>query len=151
MRAFLSNLFSLIAGNIFAQIIGLISGVIMIQRLSRTEYGLHSAVVALGSIAMALADMGMLSIATRELARRTGKEQRDTYGSLLLFQLLFSSAMCTITIVLVGSLGSFPGESFMIFVVGLFVLVWSYAPIVPTEALLAAQNRVRRIALLQSF
>jgi O-antigen/teichoic acid export membrane protein len=151
MRTFLTNVFSMMVGNLFIQAIGFVLSLVMLQRLSRAEYGLQSALVALASIVMAIAGLGMPQIAARELARRQADQQRHTYRSLLSFQLLLSGVACAGAALVALILGSFPGEQFIIFVFALFTLVLSYAPIVPTEALFAARGQARQIAILQSF
>ncbi len=151
MRTFLSDVFSLMIGNLFTQVVGFVLSLVMLQRLSRAEFGLQSALVALAGMVMAVAGLGMPQIAARELARRPADQQRDTYRSLLSFQLLLSCLVYVGAILIAWILRSFPGEQFIIFILALFTLVLSYAPIIPTEALFAVRGRARLIAVLQSF
>jgi len=151
MRSFLANIASLLLGNLFTLAINFVFSIVMLQKLSQADYGLQSAIVALASIVMGIADLGLFDVATRELARVTGDKQRTIYNSLFTLELCLSGVTCATAIFLAWLLNSFPGAQFIVFVLGLFTLVISYAPIIPTEALMAARGRVRQIALLQSF
>lgn len=151
MRTFLANIASLLLGNLFTLAINLVFSIVMLQKLSQADYGLQSAISAFASIVMGVADLGLFDVASRELARAVGEKQRATYNSLFTLELCLTGLTAGTAIVVAWLLNSFPGSQFIIFVLGLFTLVISYAPIIPTEALMAARGRVRQIALLQSF
>jgi O-antigen/teichoic acid export membrane protein len=151
MRAFLTNVASLLMGNLFSQAVGVIFSIVMVQRLSNSDYALQSAILAFTSIVMGIADLGLYDVATRELTRYSGEKQHEVYNNLFSLQVLLSGTICTIAAFIAWLLNSFPGDQFVVFTLGLFTLVFSYAPIIPTEALMAARGRVRQIALIQTF
>jgi O-antigen/teichoic acid export membrane protein len=149
MRKFLSNMLSLMIGNMFSLVLGFILSILMLQKLSTADYALQSAFVAFAGIVMGVADLGMFSIGTRELASR--EEQGDLYCSLLTLQLILSAVVCGGSVILALILNSFPGPQFVLFMLSVFSLVFSYAPIIPTEALMASRGKAKRIAALQTF
>ncbi|HVO41059.1 MAG TPA: polysaccharide biosynthesis C-terminal domain-containing protein [Aggregatilineales bacterium] len=151
MRTFIANFTSLVAGNVLALATNFVFSILLVQRLSPTEYGLQSAIVAFASIIVGFADLGLLDVGTRDLARQSHDEQRVSYSSLLTLQLAVSGAVCLVAVVAARLMNSFPGDNFPIFLLGIFTLVLSYAPIIPTEALLTVRGKVRRVAVLQSF
>jgi O-antigen/teichoic acid export membrane protein len=151
MRAFLANVASLLMGNLFTQAVGIVFSLVMVQRMSNGDYALQSAVIAFTSIMMGLADLGLYDVATRELAGLDGDAQKAAYSTLLSLELALSASICLLGAVIAWLLNSFPGDQYGIFVLGLFTLVFSYAPIVPTEALMATRGRVRQIAIFQSI
>ncbi len=151
MRKFLANIGSLLAGNLFQQMIGFVFSLIMLQKLSTGDFALQSAIVAFTSIVMGIADLGLFDVATRELAVVSGKQQQKAYNSLFSLELILSSTVCLAAAFIAWLLHSFPGDQFFIFLLAIFALVLSYAPIIPTEALMAARGRVGQIALIQSF
>ncbi len=130
---------------------------VMLQKLSAVDYGIQSALVAFAGIIFGIADLGLLDVGTRELTRQvaaaeqTENRQRDTYFNLLMLQIVLSGVTCLIAIGVAYLNRSFAGPVFVTFLLGIFTLVFSYAPIIPTEALLTARGQIRRVASLQTF
>ncbi|MHB8629523.1 MAG: oligosaccharide flippase family protein [Aggregatilineales bacterium] len=151
MRSFVTNIASLLVGNLFSLAINFVFSIVMLQKLSQAEYGLQSAIAAFASIVMGVADFGLFDVASRELARRRGDDQRNSYNSFFTLELCLAGVIYSVALIVALLLNSFPGPLFIIFVLGLFTLALSYVPIIPTEALMAARGRVRQIALIQSF
>jgi len=153
MRTFLINLASLLTGNALTLVLQFIFSVVLIQRLSQAEFGTQSAILALAGIVMGIADLGLNGITIRELAQcppDQADQQRKIYNNLLSLQLFVSGVICLIATAAALLLNSFPGEQMVLLVLGLFTTVFSYAPIVPTEGLMAVRGRMRQIALLQT-
>lgn len=151
MRVFLSNILSLAAGNVFTLVVNFIFSLVLLARLTDSEYGLQGAVVAFTNIVMAVAALGLFHLNIRELTNRTPEQQRDIYNSFFSLQLLLATLACVSAAGIAALLNSFPGLQFTILLLGMFTLVLSYAPIAPTEALLIVRGQTWRMALLQSF
>jgi O-antigen/teichoic acid export membrane protein len=151
MRPFLSNIASLMAGNLFQLFVNFIFSLVLIQKLSASEYGFQSAILAFSNTVMALAYMNLFNITSRELTGKTPDEQSRIYSSIFSLQLTLSVVVCAGAAVVAWLLGSFPSQQFPVFLLGLFTLVLSYAPIAPTEAFLIVRGQMWRIAVLQSL
>jgi O-antigen/teichoic acid export membrane protein len=150
MRTFLVNLGSLLTGNALTLALQFVFSVVLIQRLSQAEFGTQSAILALAAIVMGIADLGLNGITIRELAQCPPEQQRKIYNNLLSLQLFVSGVICMVATTASLLLNSFPGEQMTLLVLGLFTTVFSYAPIVPTEGLMAVRGRMRQIALFQT-
>jgi O-antigen/teichoic acid export membrane protein len=147
MRTFLVNLGSLLTGNALTLVLQFVFSVVLIQRLSQAEFGTQSAILALAAIVMGIADLGLNGITIRELAQCPPEQQRKIYNNLLSLQLFVSGVICMVATTASLLLNSFPGEQMTLLILGLFTTVFSYAPIVPTEGLMAVRGRMRQIAL----
>jgi O-antigen/teichoic acid export membrane protein len=151
MRSVLSNFLALAFSNVFSLGLNFVYTIILLQRLSPEAYGLYSAVISFATIVTGISYMGLLEIGTRELSRRSVDEHATFYGNLIALHLIISSVVCLCSIGFVLLNRSFTGEAFPIFLLALFTLVLTFAPTVPTEALLIARGKIKMVAVLQSF
>jgi O-antigen/teichoic acid export membrane protein len=150
MKAFLSNLLFLMAGNFYTLVINFVFSLVLVQKLSDANFGMQSAIIAFTTIIMSLAYMGLPNVSSRELTGRSPEEQHVIYSSIFSLQILLSTIVCSLAVVVAALLNSFPGPQFIIFFFGVFTLVLSYAPIAPTESLLVVRGQMWRMAILQS-
>src|SRR5258708_15785731 len=137
-------------GNMYSLVIGFVFSLVLVQKLSDAEYGLQSAIIAYTTIVMSLAYMGLFNVSSRELTGRSPEEQHDIYSSIFSLEIVLSTVVCSLAALLAWLMNSFPGPQFIIFLLALFTLVLSYAPIAPTEALLIVRGQMWRMAILQS-
>jgi O-antigen/teichoic acid export membrane protein len=151
MRTFLSNILSLMAGNVFTLFVNLVFSLSLIAKLTDSEYGLQGAIVSFANIVMAAAYLGLFNLTSRELTNRTLEQQHDIYNTIFSLDLLLAVIASGVACIVAGALNTFPGPQFVIMLLGMFTLVLSYAPIAPTEAFLIVRGQTWRMALLQSF
>lgn len=151
MRSVLSNFLALAFSNVFSLGLNFVYTIIILQRLSPEDYGLYSAVISFATIITGISYMGLLEVGTRELSRRPTDEHATFYGNLMALHLIVSSVVCLGSVGFVLLNRSFMGNAFLIFLLALFTLVFSFVPIVPTEALLTARGKIKTVAVLQSF
>src|SRR5258708_16029264 len=150
MRAFLSSLLSVLAGNVYTLAIGFVFSYVLVQKLSDAEFGLQSAIVAFTMIVMSLAYLGLFHVISRELTGRTPAQHPEIYNSLFSLMVVLATAACTLAAVAACLLTSFPGPQYVVFLLALFTLVLSYAPTAPTDAFLIVRGDTWRMAILQS-
>jgi O-antigen/teichoic acid export membrane protein len=117
--------------------------------LSADQFGFQSAIVAFANAVMSLSYMDVFNIGLREFARHP-EDQLHVYRTLLSYELSLAVVIAVGAALVPLLLNSFPGPQFIVFVLGLFTLVTSYAPIAPTEALLITQGKMGRVVILQS-
>src|SRR5258708_24732270 len=123
MRTFLSNMLSLMAGNVYTLAISFVFSLLLVQRLSVEEYGLQSTLVAFTTIVMSVAYLGLFNVTTRQLTGRSPEEQTRIYNSVLSLVLLLSTAACLLASLIALVLNSFPGAQYTILRLSLFTLV----------------------------
>src|SRR5258708_24304929 len=150
MRAFLSSLLSVLAGNVYTLVVGFVFSYVLVQKLSDAEFGLQSAIVAFTMIVMSLAYLGLFNVISRELTGRTPEQQHEIYNSLFSLMVVLSATACTLAAIAAWLLNSFPGPQYIVFLLALFTLVLSYAPPAPTDAFLIVRGDTLRMAILQS-
>lgn len=149
MRAFLSSLLSVLAGNVYTLAISFVFSYVLLKKLSNAEFGLQSAIVAFTTIVMSLAYFGLFNVITRELTGRTPEQQHEIYSSLFSLMIVISTVACTLSAIAAWLLNSFPGPQYVVFLLALFTLVLSYAPTAPTDAFLIVRGDTWRMAILQ--
>ena len=150
MRSVLSNFLALVFSNVFALGLNFVYSIIIVTKLA-DAYGLQSAILSFAAIVTGISYLGLLEVGTRELARRPAQDHAALYGNLMALHLTLSGTTCLLSIAFVLIAHSFTGDAFLVFLLALFTLVFSFAPTVPTEALLIARGKMKTVALLQSF
>ncbi len=151
MRLFVRNLASLMAGNLFQLVVTFVFSLVLVQKLSPSEYGFQFAIVAFANTIMSLAYMNLFNVASRELTAKPAEEQTRVYNNILSLHLVLSLVVCILAAGVALLLGSFPGVQFPIFLLGIFTLVLSYAPVAPTESFMIVRGQMWRMAILQSL
>ena len=149
MRTFLKNFSSLMVGNIFQLAVGFVFSLVLVQKLSADQFGFQSTIVAFANAVMSLSYMDVFNIGLREFARHPD-DQLQVYRTLLSYHLVLSVIVGGTSALVPLLLNSFPGPQFVVFLLGMFTLVTSYAPIAPTEALLITRGKIGRVVVLQS-
>src|SRR5437868_14854000 len=109
MRTFLSNILSLMAGNLFTLVVNFIFSIVLVTRLTDSEYGLQGAIVAFTNMIMAVAYLGLFNLTTRELTNRTPEQQQDIYSSIFSLELLLATTACAAGSIVAILLHSFTG------------------------------------------
>jgi O-antigen/teichoic acid export membrane protein len=150
MRAFLSSVLSLMVGNVFTLIVSTIFSLVLITKLPNEEIGLQGGIVSFSNLVMVFAFLGIFSVMLRELAIKTEQEQIELYYSLMSMLLILGVLAVCLGALIALLLHSFPGQQFVVLLLGMFTLVLSYAPIAPTEALLMVRGQTWRVAIIQS-
>src|SRR5260221_7122250 len=98
MKAFLSNLLFLMAGNFYTLVINFVFSLVLIQKLSDADYGMQSAIIAFTTIVMSLAYMGLPNVSSRELTGRSPEDQHDIYSSIFSLQIVLSTIVCCVAV-----------------------------------------------------
>src|SRR5260221_952127 len=136
MRLFVRNLASLMAGNLFQLVVTFVFSLVLVQKLSPSEYGFQFAIVAFANTIMSLAYMNLFNVASRELTAKPAEEQTRVYNNILSLHLVLSLVVCILAAGGGFLFGGFPRGPFPIFFLGIFLLVLSYSPPGPTQSLL---------------
>jgi len=138
------------AGNAFKLVVNFVFSLVLVARLNSAQLGLQGAIVSFANIVMALAFMGLFSISQRELTNRSPVKQQEIYRSIYSLSIVLSIVVCTGAAIVAWVLHSFPGEQFLILLLGMFTLIASYAPVIPTEALMVVRGEGWRAAFIES-
>src|SRR5258708_17636484 len=126
MRLFVRNLASLMAGNLFQLVVTFVFSLVLVQKLSPSEYGFQFAIVAFANTIMSLAYMNLFNVASRELTAKPAEEQTRVYNNILSLHLVLSLVVCILAAGGALLLGRFPPPHSPILFLSTFSLVLYY-------------------------
>src|SRR5260221_2907056 len=110
MRLFVRNLASLMAGNLFQLVVTFVFSLVLVQKLSPSEYGFQFAIVAFANTIMSLAYMNLFNVASRELTAKPAEEQARVYINILSLHLVLSLVVCIVATLTCSSFACYPNR-----------------------------------------